>query len=66
MSDDEDDVRPTPNGAPDDDDDSVLPAFIGKLLKMMTDPECSDIILYGSDGNTLLVTDSVLFATVGA
>ena len=62
MSDDDEDVLQRRAG--DDDESVLLPAFINKLLKMLADPECSDTIQYGSDGTTLLVVDSSLFATV--
>ncbi len=63
MSDDDDDVMQRRTSG-DDDDSVLLPAFINKLLKMLSDPECADTIQYGSDGTTLLVVDSSLFATV--
>ena len=63
MSDEEDESGLQRKG--DDDDDSVLlPAFINKLLKMLADPECTDILQYGADGSTILVVDSSQFATV--
>ena len=63
MSDDDDDVMQRRTSG-DDDESVLLPAFINKLLKMLSDPECADTIQYGSDGTTLLVVDSSLFATV--
>ena len=63
MSDDDEDVMQRRTSG-DDDESVLLPAFINKLLKMLSDPECSDTIQYGSDGTTLLVVDSSLFATV--
>eukprot|EP00291_Cryptomonas_curvata_P020853 CAMPEP_0172169524 /NCGR_PEP_ID=MMETSP1050-20130122/10749_1 /TAXON_ID=233186 /ORGANISM="Cryptomonas curvata, Strain CCAP979/52" /LENGTH=211 /DNA_ID=CAMNT_0012840583 /DNA_START=257 /DNA_END=889 /DNA_ORIENTATION=- len=62
MSDDDDDVMQRRTSG-DDDESVLLPAFINKLLKMLSDPECADTIQYGSDGTTLLVVDSSLFAT---
>eukprot|EP00292_Cryptomonas_paramecium_P022077 CAMPEP_0113675100 /NCGR_PEP_ID=MMETSP0038_2-20120614/7810_1 /TAXON_ID=2898 /ORGANISM="Cryptomonas paramecium" /LENGTH=165 /DNA_ID=CAMNT_0000591801 /DNA_START=233 /DNA_END=727 /DNA_ORIENTATION=- /assembly_acc=CAM_ASM_000170 len=62
MSDDEDDIVQRRGGG-DDDDSVLLPAFINKLLKMLSDPDCNDTIQYGTDGTTLLVVDSSLFAT---
>ena len=62
MSDDDEDVLQRRAG--EDDESVLLPAFINKLLKMLADPECTDTIQYGSDGTTLLVVDSSLFATV--
>ena len=63
MSDDDEDVMQRRTSG-DDDESVLLPAFINKLLKMLYDTECSDTIQYGSDGTTLLVVDSSLFATV--
>ena len=65
MSDEDEDVLQRRAGG-DDDESVLLPAFINKLLKMLSDPECADTIQYGSDGTTLLVVDSSLFATVNA
>ena len=61
MSDEDEEQR---RGADDDDDSVLLPVFINKLVKMLADPECADILQYGTDGNTILVVDSSLFATV--
>ena len=65
MSDEEDEI-PQRRGADDDDESVLLPAFINKLIKMIADPECADILQYGSDGNTILVVDSTQFAMVRA
>ena len=64
MSDEEDDSVPQRRGADDDDESVLLPAFINKLIKMIADPECADILQYGADGNTILVVDSTQFAMV--
>jgi hypothetical protein len=66
MSDEEDETVPQRRGADDDDESVLLPAFINKLIKMIADPECADILQYGSDGNTILVVDSTQFAMVRA
>ena len=66
MSDEEDETVPQRRGADDDDESVLLPAFISKLIKMIADPECADILQYGSDGNTILVVDSTQFAMVRA
>jgi hypothetical protein len=64
MSDEEDEPSTQRRGADDDDDSVLLPVFINKLIKMLADPECSDILQYGADGNTILVVDSTQFAMV--
>ena len=64
MSDEEDESVPQRRGGDEDDDSVLLPVFINKLIKMLADPECADILQYGTEGNTILVVDSTQFATV--
>ena len=64
MSDDEFESVPQLCGADDEDESVLLPAFINKLIKMIADPECADILQYGADGNTILVVDSTQFAVM--
>ena len=64
MSEEEDETVLLRRGANDDDESVLLPAFINKLIKMIADPECADILQYGADGNTILVVDSSQFAMV--
>ncbi len=64
MSDEDDESVPQRRGADDEDESVLLPAFINKLIKMIADPECADILQYGADGNTILVVDSSQFAMV--
>ena len=63
MSDEEEETT-QPRRAGGDDDESVLPpAFVNKLLKVLSDTECANTLQYGQDGTTLVVPDSSLFAT---
>ena len=61
---DEDEELLQRRGSEDGDESVLLPAFINKLLKLLSDPECAGIIQYGIDGNTLIVVDSSQFAMV--
>lgn len=48
----------------DHDDTCQLPAFVSKLLRMISDPNCRDTICWGDNGTTIVIPDQAAFTTV--
>jgi hypothetical protein len=49
----------------DNDDACQLPAFVGKLSRMMADPNCRNSICWGENGSTIVIPNQADFTTVG-
>jgi hypothetical protein len=61
MSDEEDDTRRV---GEENEDNSALPVFITKLLRMLQGDENHESVRWGNDGQTVLISDPGAFATV--